>query len=74
MSRHWLFLTAVGFFTAAIVFIGLWWAYGRLLRFSGPKSPAFRIRKSAFLRRIFSHDSPTNYELLRRYDEDRLEA
>jgi hypothetical protein len=73
MSRHWIFLTAVGFLTAAVVFTALWWAYGRILRFSGPKSPVFR-RKSAFLRRIFSHDSPANYELLRRYDEDRLEA
>jgi len=32
MAQHWMFLTTIGFLVAGIVFLGLWLAYGRLLR------------------------------------------
>jgi hypothetical protein len=81
MSRHWILLTALGFVVAGLVFTGLWWAYGRLLHSSGPKAQSFR-RKSLFWRHLTSlstfglskDSSISDYELLRRYNEDRLEA
>jgi hypothetical protein len=83
MSRHWILLTALGFVVAGFVFSSLWWAYGRILHSSSPKTQSFK-RRSLFWRRFpslplsafgFSKDSSlSDYELLRRYNEDRLEA
>jgi hypothetical protein len=75
MSRHWIFLTAMGFFVASLVFLCLWWAYGRLLLSGSPKAQSFR-RRIPFWRRLGSKTGNLNdYELLRRrYSEDRFEA
>jgi mannosyltransferase OCH1-like enzyme len=76
MSRHWMLLTAAGFLVAGLVFTSLWWVYGRMLLSGSPKGQQFR-RRLPFWRRFSAKkddDATSQYELLRRYDEDRLEA
>lgn len=74
MSRHWIFLTFLGFLLAGLLFTSLYWVYGRILVPGSPKSQ--RIRRLPFWRRFSSkkNDDSASYELLRHYDEDRLEA
>jgi hypothetical protein len=84
MSRHWILLTACGFFAAAIVFSTLWWLYGRILLSPTAKAQSYR-RRARIWRKIKSfgtfnfakkEEEPLDdYEkLLRRYNETRLEA
>jgi hypothetical protein len=61
MGQHWLFLTVLGFSVAGVVFLALWWAYGRLILSGGPKGQSLR-RKLPFFRR----SSKSDYELLAR--------
>jgi hypothetical protein len=76
MGKHWISLTALGFLTAGVVFTVLWWAYGRLLVSGSPKGQQFR-RRLPFWGRYAAKkkdDENSTYELLRHYNEDRLEA
>jgi hypothetical protein len=76
MGKHWMSLTALGFLTAGVVFTLLWWGYGRLLSSGSPKGQQLR-RRLPFWRKFTAKkhdDSSASYELLRHYDEDRLEA
>lgn len=82
MSRHWILLTALGFVTAGVVFTSLWYLYGRLLVSNSPKGQSFRRKQTYFfwshlptLSSLgFSKESTLDYDLIRRYEEDRLEA
>lgn len=47
MSRHWLLLTILGFVVAGIVFLVLWWAYGRLMLTGSPKGQSLRRKLAA---------------------------
>jgi hypothetical protein len=83
MSRHWILITACGFFAAAVVFSTLWWLYGRILLSPTAKAQSYR-RRARLWRKIKSmatfnftkkEEPLDDYEkLLRRYNETRLEA
>ncbi|KAH0566407.1 hypothetical protein GP486_000190 [Trichoglossum hirsutum] len=50
MGRHWLFLTVLGFATAGLVGLALWWAYSRVFLLGGSVPPKGTLRNSTVRR------------------------
>lgn len=67
MGRNWMLLTALGFLSAGIIGMGLWWIYGRVLLLGQKrKSAKFAWRQiPTVLWRSASHKE---YELLERHE------
>ena len=59
MARHWVLLTVLGFLTAGVVFVALWWAYGRILLLRRPSGGNLRSKLTFWRRR-----DRNEYELL----------
>jgi hypothetical protein len=73
MARHWMFLTALGFFLGGLVLFAAWWVYGKLVLSQGLKGQIFRRRfhqLMPFSIRKFMTKDGGSYELLEREDED----
>jgi len=70
MGQHWMLLTAMGFLTAGVVGICVWWVYSRVLRLGSHRrhhSPASTFRFIPPLFRRSSSQKPS-YQLLERND------
>ncbi|KAI9822280.1 MAG: hypothetical protein M1832_003103 [Thelocarpon impressellum] len=48
MGRHWMFLTACGFVAAALVGLGSWWVYGRLLLLGSRRGLSFGFGRGRY--------------------------
>ena len=64
MGRNWMLLTAAGFLTAAIVGMGLWWVYGRVLLLGQRKGSKVPWRQ---MPQFWRWNGQKDYELLDRH-------
>ena len=66
MGRNWLLLTALGFLTAGIVGMGLWWIYGRVLLLGQRRGAKTGWRQIPAV--LWRTSSKNDYELLERHE------
>ena len=66
MGRNWMLLTALGFLSAGIIGMGLWWIYGRVLLLGQRKSAMSGWRQIPAT--LWRTSSRKEYELLERHE------